>query len=320
MVTGVGINILTLKWGDKYGPEYANRLYAGVRRHLGVDFRLLCFTDDRSGLQPEIEAHPIPDFDVPPAWQRTPWLKLALFRDDLAGLSGQSLFLDLDILITGRMDDFFTFAPGRPCIIHDWENPVQRLFRRHGEPGNSSVFRFESGKSGAILDRFMAERDQALAQYRTVVDQRYLAEALGPDKAWWPSEWVVSFKRHCIPTYPAQPLRDAPVAAGSPDRRLPRPPEPARGPRRLPQRSSSPELPPDRVDRRALALTGRPARRSGVRADRGRLDPVRHPCAFRFSPPRAPQSRPECPALHAGRARRRFPSPSRRRRPDTETM
>ena len=48
----------------------------------------------------------------------------------------------------------------------------------------------------------MAERDQALAQYRTVVDQRYLAEALGPDKAWWPSEWVVSFKRHCIPTYP----------------------------------------------------------------------------------------------------------------------
>ena len=202
MVTGVGINILTLKWGDKYGPEYANRLYAGVRRHLVLDFRFLCFTDDRSGLRPEIEAHPIPDFDVPPAWQRTPWLKLALFRDDLAGLSGQSLFLDLDILITGRMDDFFTFAPSRPCIIHDWENPVQRLFRRHGEPGNSSVFRFESGKSGAILDRFMAERDQALAQYRTVVDQRYLAEALGPDKAWWPSEWVVSFKRHCIPTYP----------------------------------------------------------------------------------------------------------------------
>ena len=139
---------------------------------------------------------------MPPAWQRTPWLKLALFRDDLAALTGQSLFLDLDILITGRMDDFFTFAPGRPCIIHDWENPVQRLFRRHGEPGNSSVFRFESGRSGAILDRFMAERDQALAQYRTVVDQRYLAEALGPDKAWWPSEWVVSFKRHCIPTYP----------------------------------------------------------------------------------------------------------------------
>ena len=48
----------------------------------------------------------------------------------------------------------------------------------------------------------MAERDQALAQYRTVVDQRHLAEALGPDREWWPCEWVVSFKRHCIPTFP----------------------------------------------------------------------------------------------------------------------
>lgn len=199
------VNILTLKWGGKYGPEYANRLYSGVRRRLGLDFRFLCFTDDRKGLRPEIEAHPIPDFDVPPAWQRTPWLKLALFREDLAGMSGPRLFLDLDLLITGRMDDLFTFAPGRPCIIHDWENPVQRLFRRRGAPGNSSVVRFEPGGpdgSGAVLDRFMVERDRALSQYRTEVEQRYLAQALGPRRAWWPREWVVSFKRHCIPAWP----------------------------------------------------------------------------------------------------------------------
>ena len=196
------VNILTLKWGTKYGPEYVNRLYSGVRRHLELDFRFLCFTDDSSELRAEVEAHPIPAFDVPPAWQRTPWLKLALFRDDLAGIAGLSLFLDLDILITGRMDDFFTFAPNRPCIIHEWERPWQRLFRRRGEPGNSSVFRFESGKSGVILDRFLAERDRALGQYRTEVDQRYLAEGLGPRKAWWPPEWVVSFKRHCLPAFP----------------------------------------------------------------------------------------------------------------------
>ena len=164
--TALTVDILTLKWGDKYGPEYANRLYSAVRRRLGLDFRFLCFTDDRKGLRPEIEAHPIPDFDVPPAWRRTPWLKLALFREDLAGMSGQRLFLDLDVLITGRMDDLFAFAPGRPCIIHDWENPVQRLFRRHGAPGNSSVVRFESDGSGVVLDRFMAERDRALSQYR----------------------------------------------------------------------------------------------------------------------------------------------------------
>ena len=198
----MNVNVLTLKWGDKYGAEYANRLYAGVRRHLRLDFRFLCFTDDSAGLRPEIEAHPIPEFDVPPAWRRTPWLKLGLFRDGLAGLTGQSLFLDLDILITGRLDDFFRFARGRPCIIHEWEKPLHRLFRRHGAPGNSSVFRFESGRSGGILDRFMAEQDRVLGQYRTEVEQRYLTEALGPDRTWWPPEWVVSFKRHCIPSFP----------------------------------------------------------------------------------------------------------------------
>ena len=44
-----GVNILTLKWGTKYGPEYANRLFAGVDRNLGLDFRFLCFTDDPKG-------------------------------------------------------------------------------------------------------------------------------------------------------------------------------------------------------------------------------------------------------------------------------
>ena len=209
------VNVLTLKWGDKYAAEYANRLYAGVARHLALDFRFLCFTDDPAGIRPEVEVHPLPDFDVPPAWRRTPWLKLALFEDDLAGLAGQSLFLDLDLLIAGPLDGFFAFAPGRRCILHDWENPWQRLFRRHGEPGNSSVFRFESGRSGGILHRFLAEREEALGRYRRQVDQRYLTEALGPDKAWWPSEWVVSFKRHCIPAFPrnlATPPRLPPQA------------------------------------------------------------------------------------------------------------
>ena len=196
-------NILTLKWGDKYAPEYANRLYSGVHRHLGLDFRFLCFTDDRSGLRPEIEAHPIPDFDVPPAWQRTPWLKLALFRDDYGLRSPASACFST--LISSSRARWTTSSRSRRIVRASsttGRTPCSGSFAATASPGNSSVFRFESGKSGAILDRFMAERDQALAQYRTVVDQRYLAEALGPDMAWWPPEWVVSFKRHCIPAYP----------------------------------------------------------------------------------------------------------------------
>ena len=40
------VNILTLKWGDRYGADYVNRLYRGVKAHLHRPFRFVCVTDD----------------------------------------------------------------------------------------------------------------------------------------------------------------------------------------------------------------------------------------------------------------------------------
>ena len=39
--------VLCMKWGSKYGPEYVNRLYAMVRRHLQGDFQFVCLTDEQ---------------------------------------------------------------------------------------------------------------------------------------------------------------------------------------------------------------------------------------------------------------------------------
>lgn len=39
-----------IRWGRKYGPEYVERLAAGVRRHLQRDHRFVCFTDDPDAL------------------------------------------------------------------------------------------------------------------------------------------------------------------------------------------------------------------------------------------------------------------------------
>ena len=44
-------NVICMKWGTKYGPEYVNRLYAMVRRHLTGDFRMVCLTDDPTGIR-----------------------------------------------------------------------------------------------------------------------------------------------------------------------------------------------------------------------------------------------------------------------------
>ena len=106
-------NILCIKWGSKYGGAYVNRLYEGVREHLSGPIRFICLTDDVSGLSTEVEALPLPvtpfdeaEFDRRPGGAT--WRKVGLFQPGLADLTGDTLFLDLDIVITGSMDDFFT--------------------------------------------------------------------------------------------------------------------------------------------------------------------------------------------------------------------
>lgn len=50
---GGGARLLTVacvRWGDKYGPEYVERLAAGVRRHLRRSHRFVCYTDDVEAL------------------------------------------------------------------------------------------------------------------------------------------------------------------------------------------------------------------------------------------------------------------------------
>ena len=71
--------IICMKWGDKYGPEYVNRLYNMVSRHLTLDFQMVCLTDDSSGIVPAIKCYPIPEMDLPAGPERG-WKKLTTFK------------------------------------------------------------------------------------------------------------------------------------------------------------------------------------------------------------------------------------------------
>ena len=121
--------ILTMKWGTLYGAEDVNRLHAQVRRHLARPHRFVCFTDDPAGLDPGVEAMPLPELGLPEGSTDTRWRKLALFNPDL-GLEGTALFLDLDLVIVGPLDPFFE-VPGEVVILRDDDlfraKPLRRL-------------------------------------------------------------------------------------------------------------------------------------------------------------------------------------------------
>ncbi|RYD49773.1 MAG: glycosyl transferase [Verrucomicrobiaceae bacterium] len=194
------LNIITLKWGTRYGPHFVNKLRNSVSRHLSLPHRFICFTDDPTGLDAGIEAFPIPEINLPPAEHVTGWRKLCLFRTDLP-VEGLGLFLDLDIVITGSLDDFFTFGdPLDIPIIHNWVPAHKKLFRTPPRIGNSSVFRFPLNRCGFVLDQFRGEKSWALANFRP--PQAYLTRCIHPRMKFWPATWVRSFKRHCVPSFP----------------------------------------------------------------------------------------------------------------------
>ena len=109
--------VLCMKWGTKYGPEYVNRLYAMVRRHLRGEFQFVCLTDSSEGIRKEVRCLPIPDLALPEGIPERGWKKLTTFEADLHGLRGVALFLDIDIVIVDDITPFFEL-PGEFLIIH----------------------------------------------------------------------------------------------------------------------------------------------------------------------------------------------------------
>ncbi len=205
-------HVLCMKWGTKYGPEYVNRLYAMVRRHLGGEFSFVCLTDDAAGVRPEVRCLPIPPLSVnlKPGQKDHGWKKLTTFEADLHGLRGTALFVDLDVVIVGPLDAFFSH-PGEFVIIRDYARP----WRRARITGNSSVYRFELGAHPDVLEHFRANVEKVRAEYRN--EQEYLSAFMHAkgQLAYWPAAWCPSFKYHGIPAWPTNYWRAPFVPAGA---------------------------------------------------------------------------------------------------------
>jgi len=216
------VNVICMKWGKLYGPEYVNFLRAGVGRHLKRPFRFVCFTDDAQGLRDDVQVFPLPHLGLPKGQGDLRWRKLAVFRKQLHDLQGTTLFLDLDLVIVDALDDFFEH-PGRFLIIRDDDlfrpkplrklNPARDRFLH--SVGNSSVFRFEIGQHTYILDAYLADPKGAAERYE--ISQQFQSAQLAAhgDLAYWPSDWCVSFKNACVPRGLKSYLADPAVPAGA---------------------------------------------------------------------------------------------------------
>ncbi len=184
--------IICMKWGSRYSSNYVNRLYRSIIKHTRKPTRLICFTDDKSDINENIICNDLPYINLPNAISYTPWRKLSVWQYPLHNFRDDILFLDLDLVITGNLDRFFDFKPGKYCVIENWTQIGQGI-------GNTSCFKFPSGKYDFIYKKF--QKDPVNIWKKFHIEQAYLSYEIN-DQVFWPSEWCKSFKHNLLPKWP----------------------------------------------------------------------------------------------------------------------
>ena len=187
--------VICISWGTKYGAPYVNRLYAMVARNLTPPFSFTCFTDDAEGFHPGIRAEPLPPLDVAmPTGTKGIWPKARLWGPELGGLTGPVLFMDLDLVVTGSLDDFFSFgAPDEVILARNPNTPMERL-------GQTSLFRFPVGKLVPLQERFRADPQAVADAFQ--FEQRFVTREAPGGVRFWPAGWVRHFRFHCARPLP----------------------------------------------------------------------------------------------------------------------
>ena len=187
-----------------FGPETVNVLRRMVARHYPVPHRFLCVTDDRTGLDPQVEVVPLwSDYaDIPsPNGRRNPscYRRLKAFAPEIAEVFGpRFVCLDLDTVI---VDDL------RPL----WDRTEDFVIWGETDPRsfyNGSMFLMTAGARRQVWDDFdpIASPEAAYRAGRFGSDQGWISHRLGKGEAMWgTADGVYSYRLHVFPNGNALP-------------------------------------------------------------------------------------------------------------------
>lgn len=182
--------VVCLKWGNKYSPEYVNRLYNMVSRNCTIPFEFVCVTENSKGITENVKILPLQTKNGVQGW----WYKPMFFSSEFP-LKGNLLFMDLDVIVFRNIDKLFNYNPGKFCIIRDFPVPRKNIIPINM---NSSVFRVQTGQYSFIYDEFINDLSVTKKFHG---DQDWIYHKL-KDKEYefWPDSWVRSYKWQMLNT------------------------------------------------------------------------------------------------------------------------
>lgn len=166
------INVICVKWGDKFGPHFVNRLHRMVQKNLTTDFRFYCYTDDSKGINDDVRIIDIPKDNTLEVW----WNKLALFQEGM--FSGTCLFLDLDVVVQNNIDHFVHYLDKDRLtkVKCYWKDEDKTKYGRDPDDpkssydmtNNSSVMLWEADGLCDIWNHFSNDPEYYMFKYRGI--------------------------------------------------------------------------------------------------------------------------------------------------------
>ena len=215
-----------------------------VSRNITPPFRFAASSDATEGVRKEVECFDLPEMPgfMP---EKTPghWPRSRLWAAELADLTDNFLFVDLDVCITGSLDPVFDY--GDPDQVIMGLNVARFPLRM----GQSSICRAPVGKLAPLQEMFAADPQGIADKYR--FEQFFVTDNAPGGVKFWPWKWMRHFRLECIATLPLNFFRPPKLPNGT--RVLifaggPNPPEAITG-QRCP---SDPHLPPGQYIRDCL--------------------------------------------------------------------
>jgi hypothetical protein len=180
-----------------YKPEAVNVWANMVTRHLTLPHRLLCITDNPTGI--EIDTHPLwEDYGIRnPDWGITRpqcYRRLKAFSKEMQPILGDRFVsIDLDCVVTGSLD---------PLLSREEDFIINRGMTQKNIY-NGSMWMMNTGCRSHVWETFDPKTSPKQASRWLGSDQAWMRESLGPfEKTWGPEDGVAAYLRiHRIPKW-----------------------------------------------------------------------------------------------------------------------
>lgn len=183
------LTIITFLWyGDRWndrdmGSTYLCNLYRSIDRNITIPFKFVCFTNLKLTLPKVIKCRRF----NPPSW-RGCLPRLWMYNPE-AELKGQCLALDLDIIITGSLDDIASYK-GDFCVRSKFAPGLE-----HRADGD--IIGFRPSACYDIWNRFVMDpkSGERLTEGRERWWYRYVRDCKDRWQTLFPGQ-IISYKRH----------------------------------------------------------------------------------------------------------------------------